>query len=90
LVLILGGCTTSYLELKGECVIQQWSFIGQTMRKRLICDLPPPTLLEEQVRDREAMNTNPFPNLIDLDNNADSMDPNLLEKEMNYPQEAEE
>ena len=83
--LLLSGCTTTYVEVKGECVIQQWSFLGGIMRKRTICDLPVPEANETPVRDREAMDTNPFPDLIDLDNNADSMDPDLLEKNMGVP-----
>ena len=56
------------------------------MRSRTLCDLPPPELYETQVRDREAMETNPFPDLFDLGNPADSADPNLLEKSMDVPQ----
>ena len=89
LVLILGGCSTSFLELKGECVIQQWRLIGYTMRNRMICDLPPPAMYETQVRDRDQMNVNPYPNLWDFDNKADTAAPNLLEEQMEYPQEEE-
>ena len=87
LVLVLSSCMTTFVEFKGECVIQAWDFLGLNMRTRQICDLPPPDADEVQVRDREAMNTNPFPDLIDLGNEADSIDPNLLEKNMGYPQE---
>ena len=86
-LLLISGCTTKYFEVKGECVMQSWHLVGQTMRERLICDLPPPDDDEVQVRDREEMDTNPFPDLFDLDNQADTPDPNLLEKKMGYPQE---
>ena len=89
LVLVLSGCTTSFLELKGECVIQQWRLIGYTMRTRTICDLPSPAMYETQVRDRDQMNVNPFPNLWDFDNKADTTAPNLLEEHMKYPPEEE-
>ena len=49
------------------------------LRKRQICDLPPPNRNEVQVRDREPMNPNPYPGVFDT-NPADSMDGNLLEK----------
>ena len=86
LVLFLLACTTTYVEFEGECVMQEWSFLGQTMRERQICDLPSPKAHETQVRDREAMNVNPFPDLFE-NNKADSMDPNLLEKEMGVSQD---
>lgn len=82
---LLTGCTTHFIEFKGECVIQQWRLAAVTLRGRLLCDLPPPTMEEVQVRDREAMDVNPFPDLFDFDNNADTIDPNLLEKSMEYP-----
>jgi len=85
----LVGCSTIYVEVKGECVMQQWRFIGYTMRARMICDFPPPAEGETEVRDREAMDTNPFPDLFE-ENDADSTDPNLLEKSMGYPVEGEE
>ena len=84
-ILALPGCVTRYLELKGECVVQEWKLASFTVRSRMICDLPPPGMLEEQVRDREAMDVNPFPDLFER-NPADSTDPNLLEKAMEYPQ----
>lgn len=85
LIVMLAGCTTSYLELKGECVVQAWTLASVTIRRRLICDLPVPEDDEMAVRDREAMDVNPFPDLLE-DNEADSMDPNLLENSMGYPQ----
>ena len=81
----LVSCSTTFVEFKGECVIQDWQFLGYSMRTRQICDLPPPEMDEVQVRDREAMDTNPFPDLLDFDNDADTIDPNLLEKSMEYP-----
>ena len=59
------------------------------MRQRTICDLPPPRDDEVQARDREAMDVNPFPNILDFKNDADTIDPNLLEKTMEYPQDDE-
>jgi len=82
-----GGCSTMFLELKGECVMQQWRLLNQVMRNRIICDLPPPTMFEDEVRDREEMNTNPFPDLWDFKSKADTNEPNLLEGEMGYPQD---
>ena len=79
--IVVGGCTTQYVEFEGECVMQQWRLAGYAMRSRTICDLPSPGPLETQVRDREAMDVNPFPDLFERDN-ADSLDPDLLEKEM--------
>ena len=88
--MMISGCETTYLELRGECVMQTWYFLGQTMRARTLCDLPPPGMTEPQVRDREAMDVNPFPDLFELNNPADTMDPNLLEKELGYPQKENE
>lgn len=84
---ILGqGCSTHFIEFEGECVIQQWMFASVTMRRRTLCDLPPPDYATEgRLRDREAMSTNPFPDFFDFDNEADTIDPNLLEKSMEYP-----
>ena len=84
--LFVAGCSTTYVEFKGECVIQDWSLRGYTLRQRQICDLPPPDDDETQVRDREAMNVNPYPDLFDLNNNADSPAVDLLEGNMNIPQ----
>ena len=86
LILVLPGCTTIFLEYEGECVQQQWAFASVVLRRRMICDLPPPTAEEGALRDREAMDTNPFPELFER-NEADSTDPNLLEKTMGYPQD---
>ena len=88
-VFLLAGCSTSYIEVKGECVMQQWQLLGQTMRERTICDLPPPEEGEENVRDREAMDVNPFPDLFE-ENKADTTDPDLLEDSMGYPQSDED
>ena len=82
-VLIL-SCTTSYMEFQGECVTQEWTLSSLTLRKRQICDLPAPNMVykdqgETAVSDREAMNINPFPDVLGP-NPADSFDPNLLEK----------
>ena len=85
-LLAIAACSTTFVEFKGECVIQDWSFLGYTIRQRQICDLPPPSMFEEQVRDREPMDVNPYPNLFDLGNPADSLDPNLLEKKLEVPQ----
>ena len=90
LMTMISGCETTYLELRGECVMQRWQLFGQTMRSRTLCDLPPPDATETQVRDREAMDVNPFPGLLDFNNPADSTDPNLLEKELGYPQAGED
>ena len=88
--LLLSSCSTSFLEMQGECVLQQWQFFGSNVRTRMICDLPSPELTEIQVRDREAMDTNPFPGAFDR-NNADSVDPDLLEKHTGRkPDEGEE
>ena len=68
-------------------MLQQWQFMGWTMRQRTICDLPPPAMTGDiDVRDRKAMDINPFPGLVEK-NDADSLDPNLLEKTLKYPQE---
>lgn len=73
------GCTTTYVEFEGECVIQEWTLSNITLRKRQICDLPPPTGADPEVRDRKPMNPNPYPGMFDT-NPADSTDANLLEK----------
>ena len=57
------------------------------MRRRTLCDLPPPKFYEGELRDREAMDVNPFPDLFDFKNKADTADPNLLEKQLEYPQD---
>ena len=88
-LVLIAGCTTTFIEFKGECVLQSWNLASVTMRRRILCDFPPPTMLEEQVRDREAMDVNPFPDLFQHDNPADTVDPKLLEKTMEYPQESE-
>ncbi|MDB4312054.1 hypothetical protein N9937_01360 [bacterium] len=67
------------MEFEGECVVQQWAIASVVLRRRQICDLPSPTEGEVQVKDREAMKVNPFPGLLDR-NDADSLDPDLLEK----------
>jgi hypothetical protein len=82
----LGGCTTSFIEFEGACVMQQWALASVVVRRRQLCDLPAPEVLTEgYLRDREAMDVNPFPNLFDLDNKADTVDRNLLEKTMDVP-----
>jgi hypothetical protein len=78
------SCTTSYMEFQGECVTQEWALSSIMLRRRQICDLPAPNMVykdqgETAVSDREAMNVNPFPDLVE-GNPADSMDKNLLEK----------
>ena len=88
-LLILPGCTTTFVEFKGECVMQEWQLVGYPVRTRQICDLPPPDDDEVQVRDREPMDVNPYPDLFDFKNDADTIDPNLLEKTMEYPQDDE-
>lgn len=65
--------------------MQDWQLLGYTVRARVLCDLPPPEDDEVQVRDRTETD-NPFPDLFEK-NDADSSDPNLLEKTMGYPQE---
>ena len=88
--LTVAGCATTFIEVQGECVLQQWQFLGWTMRQRTLCDLPPPAMTNDgPLRERGAMRTNPFPGLIDR-NEADSLDPNLLEKTMKYPQPEDE
>ena len=82
---LLSSCVTKFTEFRGECVLQEWKLANITLRYRQICDLPPPDMNETQVRDREAMDVNPFPDLLER-NDADSTDPNLLEKKMGYPQ----
>ena len=84
-LVLASGCATHFVEFEGECVIQQWSFASMVLRRRTLCDLPPPTMAEGKLRDREAMDVNPFPDLFDRNNPADSMDPNLIEKTMGYP-----
>ena len=49
------------------------------LRQRQICELPAPQPDDVQVRDRAPMDVNPFPDLFER-NDADSTDPNLLEK----------
>ena len=78
-VLLLTGCTTTYHEITGTCVVQEWTLGSVVMRQRRICELPPPDENEVQVRDREAMELNPFPNLLES-SDAETLDPNLLEK----------
>jgi hypothetical protein len=85
LLLIAGGCATHFVEFEGECVIQQWTLASLVLRRRTLCDLPPRDLYETPLRDEEAMSTNPFPDLFDFDNKADSPDNNLLEKTLEYP-----
>ena len=85
--LVLTSCVTSFIEFKGECVIQDWKLAGINTRTRILCDFPPPTLDEGYLRDRDAMEVNPFPDLFDFNNKADTIDPNLLEKTMGVPQE---
>jgi hypothetical protein len=85
-LVVLGGCATQFVEFEGECVIQQWTLASVVMRRRTLCDLPPPNeATEGYLRDREAMSTNPFPDLLDFDNEADTIDPNLLEKTLGVP-----
>lgn len=84
-MLMLSSCTTTFIEFKGECVVQQWAFMTFNVRRRMLCDLPPPSADEGHLRDREAMSVNPYPNLLDFDNDADTTDPNLLEKKMGVP-----
>lgn len=76
---VLEGCATSYRELTGTCVVQEWKFGTIIMRQRDICELPPPEPGDVQVRDRESMEVNPFPDLFER-NKADTTDRNLLEK----------
>lgn len=89
-LLLLSSCTTTFIEFRGECVLQQWKLVSVTMRQRQICDLPPPQEDPffnpdvDRLRDREAMEINPFPDLGDRLNKADSMDPNLLEKSLDF------
>ena len=90
LLIVLAGCTTRYVEFKGACVLQQWQFATVTMRARMLCDLPPPTALEGPLRERDAMETNPFPDLFDLKNDADSPATDLLEENMGVPQNDKE
>ena len=78
---LLISCTTTYTEYEGECVKQEWKLASVVMRQRQICDLPSPEVDEMQVRDREAMNPNPFPGLWES-NPADTTDQNLLEKRL--------
>ena len=85
--LLLAACTTTFIEFKGECVLQSWNLANFTMRRRMICDFPPPTMLEQPLRDREPMDINPFPDLLDRRNKADTLHPNLLEESMGYPQD---
>ena len=82
----LSACTTIFLEVEGECVIQTWTLANFVVRKRMICDLPQPGIGDPEVRDREPMDVNPFPGLLDR-NDADSTDPDLLEKSMGLPQD---
>ena len=90
IILLIGltttNCATHFVEFQGECVIQSWNLLGFEIRRRSICDLPPPSGDDPEVRDREPMNTNPFPGLFER-NKADSVDPNLIENTMGYPQE---
>ena len=68
-------------------MLQQWNLAGFVVRRRMLCDLPPPKDSETPVRDREeGRSANPFPNLFE-NNKADSADPDLLEKSMEYPQD---
>lgn len=73
------SCTTTFMEFKGECIQQVWMFLSLVVRKRMICDFPPP-IDETELRERDAMDVNPFPDLFEK-NPADSFDPDLLEKE---------
>ena len=90
----INGCTTTFVEFRGECVIQDWKLFGASVRQRQICDLPPPQEdvafdpETDRLRDREAMDTNPFPDFTDRLNKADSFDPNLLEKSIGLDPEA--
>ena len=79
MLLALASCSTTYYEVTGTCVAQEWKLASVVLRARKICDLPPPTDEEIEVRDREAMNVNPFPGVFDY-NPADTSDRNLLEK----------
>lgn len=83
--LILAACTTTFIEFKGECVLQSWNLASLTMRRRMLCDFPPPSMMEAPLRERDAMDINPFPDAFDFNNEADTIDPNLLEKTMEYP-----
>jgi hypothetical protein len=85
-ILSAAGCTTQFVEFQGACVIQQWGFASVVVRRRTLCDLPPPDLVTEgHLRDREAMDVNPFPDAFDFKNEADTIDPNLLEKKLGVP-----
>lgn len=79
LAMMVSSCTTSYHEITGTCIVQEWSLSSVVLRQRQICELPPPDANDVQLRDREPMNINPFPDLFET-NEADSTDPNLLEK----------
>ena len=78
-VIVVVGCATSYKEVAGTCVIQEWRFGNVVMRSRDICELPPPGPGDVQVRDREMMDVNPFPDLFEK-NVADTTEENLLRK----------
>jgi hypothetical protein len=56
IVVLLHACTTSYLEMQGECVWRNWGLFGWSVKRDIVCDMPAPGKDEEQVRERE-MNT---------------------------------
>ena len=85
---LLPGCATTYMQMEGQCVMQQWRFATVVMRNRLLCELPVPRDHDE-LRERDPMETNPFPDYWEP-NKADSMDPNMLEKSMGLPQKEED
>lgn len=41
LLLVFGGCATTYVELEGECVLKRWMFAQVVMRSEVICLMPP-------------------------------------------------
>ena len=87
IIAVVAGCATTFIEFEGECVLQEWQLLGYSLRQRTLCDLPSPDVATEgRLRDRKSMGVNPFPGLLDR-NKADAIDPNLLEKQLGYPQE---
>ena len=87
LVLAGQGCTTTYVQMEGQCVMQEWALSSVTVRKRMLCELPVPHDKDE-LRERDPVD--PFPGLLERHNKADSVDPDLLEKSMGLPQEGDD
>ena len=61
LVLVLQGCTTTHIEVAGECLVKHWALANITMRRDWVCDLPP----EIDLRRVKPLDRNPYEDFIE-------------------------